>query len=252
LGKLVSKTYINIHTFLNLKYGTSINVTFAIQKITCQSVLVESLNNSISLLSEHINELEVENIFIKNTFRNIDKDLYVFLQKPAVVIPKYSDCNWSKMTPEQHTECIITFSKVHFEKYPNGNLDKLSTQLVEWYTTKKLVYRNIKWNKIQGKITEIRGLVYDKTTDFYTLRKQTSSSTTSNKLTIDKVKLNNELLQYIIIQKKKYAKLDDVKFDKTHFFNHMKIKLETTLGKDTKIELLNKLNEMYNCLVTSD
>jgi hypothetical protein len=255
LTKLVTKTCINLHTFLHLKYKINTNVTVDLGgiKTSTTSILVEDLNKSIEMLSNYINELELENLYIKNTNRNLDADLYTFLQKPEKVVPKYHEINWSKLTVEQQIECLKLFAKVHFEKYPNGNFDKLTQQLVDWYTNKRLVYRNIKWNKGIGQITEIRGLAYDKTTDFYTLRKQTSSSSIS-KTTIDPVKLNNELLNYIIQQKKTTrTKLQDIVFDKQHFWNHMKTKFhDVTFGKSTKMELLDQLTKMYDCLVSSE
>lgn len=252
LSKLISQTGIHLHTFLNIKYKISIILPIKSSTSTpTLKILAEHINTLINNLSNSINSLELENTFIKNTSRNLDQDLYTFINIPIVEIPKFSGLNWSKMTTEQHTECLDKFSHTFFEKYPNGNIDQLIKQLVEWYTNKTLVYRNIKWNKIEGKITEIRGLSYDKTTHFYTLRKQTSNSTTSSKQIIDPVKLNNLLLGYIRTQKKKYNNLDDIKYEKQHFFNHMKTKLEVTLGKKNKEELWNQLNKMHNCLVSS-
>ena len=243
LGGIVKVSGIHLHIFLGFSYALG-----SIQ--SKDTILTVALNDNIRRITELQDSIDLEQLYIKNTFRNLDKELFTFIQRPKVIVSKYTGINWSKLDLEQQHDCFEKYSRTFCEKYsiPLQN-DTLYTKLVDSYKQKTLVYRCIKWDKSKGQITEIRGLSFDNNVGVFVIKKIKTSSSIRSCVVLDQIKLNNAILDYILGQKKKYNKLDDIQFDKTHFFQYIKTIFEVTLPKDLKLDIWNKLNIIYNCIL---
>lgn len=252
LSQLVSKTHIHLHTLISFRYKHPFTITVPLVGLK-DNVHTTEINFCIQELLSLADSLELENTWIHNVTKTLNQKLFDYLQRPEEKISDYININWSKLTSEQQVICLESYAEKYANKY-NKNKTQLLKQLKEWHTNKTLVYRYIKWDKTKGIILEIRGLTYDPATEFFILKKPNSNSTStkSSKIKIDKVKVNKEILKYILALKKQCITLENIQLDKTNFFKFIKTKFDFTLGKDTKLELWNDLNTIYNKLLETE
>jgi hypothetical protein len=163
----------------------------------------EQSDDLINQYKIKLKEMEKDELFIKNTLRNVNTDLYSFLTDKQTFVNKLSNLNviktnsavqvgkyfkrWSVLTKQEQIERFESFSHIYVDKYLVNTLiiekedrDKMVKLLFDLLKTnlenKRMVYRDYVWNTTRGFIESVKILKYNKDT-FFTLEftKQTPS-----------------------------------------------------------------------------
>lgn len=199
LSILYSETSLEFHLYLSIKYNIHIVVN-----ILKSTVLRGHNSKDVFFIKEQFDELvknykveleEIENLelFIKNTLRNINTDLYAFLTDKQVFTTKLNNMNviktnnivqvgkyfkrWSVLTKEEQIERFESFAHFYVDKNLVNTLliskedrdkmvDILFNILKSNFESKKMVYRDYIWNTSRGLIETIKILRYKKDTGF--------------------------------------------------------------------------------------
>lgn len=195
LSVLYSETSIEFHSYLSIKYNMHIVVNILKPNIKQKEYFLvrEQFDDFIKRYKIESKEIENRNLFIKNTLRNINTDLYSFLTEKQTFINKLSNVNaiksnsvvqvgkyfkrWSVLTKQEQIERFESFSHFYVDKYlvntliiENEERDKMVETLFNLLKTnfenKRMVYRDYSWNTTRGLIENVKILKYNKDTGF--------------------------------------------------------------------------------------
>lgn len=286
LSILYSEVNINFHKYLSLKYDYHIDVNElnSKNKQTPQNVILnDEFDEYISEYSNIIDVIKTKSKFITNTIKNLKQDLYVCLsnnnistngnkkKEPSYVqLGKYFK-RWNLLSEEERLERLESYALyyVHvflLEKdvidiYQRDDIvNTLSELLKSAYISKKMIYRDIKWNTTKGLIESIKILNYDKEFGFvlkYTkqimekgegdnnlIKKKISFRTI---ITKESEKIINEDLLYFIVNRIQDGVKISTKEDKESFAERIKTKLKIKrLTINDKVKIFEKYDEIFN------
>ena len=189
---------IEFHSYLSIKYNMHLVVNILkpnIKEKDKYNVLIirERFDELIKQYKIEVKEIEQRNLFIKNTLRNTNTDLYSFLTDKQIFVNKLSNMNviktnsvlqvgkyfkrWSVLTKQEQIERFESFSHFYVDKHLVNTLiiekeerDKMVEILFDLlknnFETKRMVYRDYVWNITRGVIETIKILRYNKNTGF--------------------------------------------------------------------------------------
>jgi hypothetical protein len=200
LSVLYSETSIEFHSYLSIRYNIHIVVNILkrntnVDDVTrLQGILIrEKFDDLIKEYKIKVEEIERMNLFIKNTLRNINTDLYSFLTEKHTFVTKLSNTNviktnsvlqvgkyfkrWSVLTKQEQIERFESFAHFYVDKNLVNTLiiekeerDKMVETLFDLLKTnfesKRMVYRDYVWNTTRGIIETVKILRYNKDTGF--------------------------------------------------------------------------------------
>ena len=198
LSVLYSETMIEFHSYLSIKYNMHLVVNILkpnIKEKDKYNVLIirERFDELIKQYKIEVKEIEQRNLFIKNTLRNTNTDLYSFLTDKQTFVNKLSNMNiiktnsvlqvgkyfkrWSVLTKQEQFERFESFSHFYVDKHLVNTLiiekeerDKMVEILCNLlkinFENKRMVYRDYVWNTTRGVIETVKILRYNKDTGF--------------------------------------------------------------------------------------
>lgn len=198
LSVLYSETMIEFHSYLSIKYNMHLVVNILKPNIKEKDkynflIIRERFDELIKQYKIEVKEIEQRNLFIKNTLRNTNTDLYSFLTDKQTFVNKLSNMNiiktnsvlqvgkyfkrWSVLTKQEQFERFESFSHFYVDKHLVNTLiiekeerDKtveiLCNLLKINFENKRMVYRDYVWNTTRGVIETVKILRYNKDTGF--------------------------------------------------------------------------------------
>jgi hypothetical protein len=198
LSVLYSETLIEFHTYFSIKYNMHIVVNILKSNVKQKDnffngQIKEQSDDLINKYKIKLKEIEKDELFIKNTLRNVNTDLYSFLTDKHTFVNKLSNLNviktnsavqvgkyfkrWSVLTKQEQIERFESFSHIYVDKYLVNTLiiekedrDKMVEILFDLLKTnfenKRMVYRDYVWNTTRGFIESVKILKYNKDTGF--------------------------------------------------------------------------------------
>jgi len=198
LSVLYSETLIEFHSYFSIKYNMHIVVNILKSNVKQKDnffngQIKEQSDDLINQYKIKLKEMEKDELFIKNTLRNVNTDLYSFLTDKQTFVNKLSNLNviktnsavqvgkyfkrWSVLTKQEQIERFESFSHIYVDKYLVNTLiieeddrDKMVEILFDLLKTnlenKRMVYRDYVWNTTRGFIESVKILKYNKDTCF--------------------------------------------------------------------------------------
>lgn len=198
LSVLYSETLIEFHSYFSIKYNMHIVVNILKSNVKQKDnffngQIKEHSDDLINQYKIKLKEMEKDELFIKNTLRNVNTDLYSFLTDKHTFVNKLSNLNviktnsvvqvgkyfkrWSVLTKQEQIERFESFSHIYVDKYLVNTLiiekedrDKMVKLLFDLLKTnlenKRMVYRDYVWNTTRGFIESVKILKYNKDTGF--------------------------------------------------------------------------------------
>lgn len=195
LSVLYSETLIEFHRYFSIKYNMHIVVNILKSNVKQKDnfFIKEQSDDLINQYKIKLKEMEKDELFIKNTLRNVNTDLYSFLTDKQTFVNKLSNLNviktnsvvqvgkyfkrWSVLTKQEQIERFESFSHIYVDKYLVNTLiiekedrDKMVELLFDLLKTnlenKRMVYRDYVWNTTRGFIESVKILKYNKDTGF--------------------------------------------------------------------------------------
>ena len=291
LSILYSEVNINFHKYLALKYDYHIDVNDLNCKTNLDSknvVLSYQFDEYITKYQDIIENIKTKSKFITNTIKNLKQDLCLFLtnnnnsnknislndnnkkESSYVQVGKYFK-RWILLSQEERLERFESYSLyyVHVFLLEKDIIDisqrddivsTLSELLKSAYVSKKMIYRDIKWNTAKGIIELVKILQYDKELGFvlqYTKqimeKREGDNNLTKKKLsfrtiiTKESEKIINEDLLYFILDRIQNGVESSTKEDKEAFGEKIKYKLKIKrLTINDKIKIFEKYDEIFH------
>jgi len=198
LSVLYSETLIEFHSYFSIKYNMHIVVNILKSNVKqkdnfFKGQIKEQSDDLINQYKIKLKEMEKDELFIKNTLRNVNTDLYSFLTDKQTFVNKLSNLNviktnsvvqvgkyfkrWSVLTKQEQIERFESFSHIYVDKYLVNTLiiekedrDEMVKLLFDLLKTnlenKRMVYRDYVWNTTRGFIESVKILKYNKDTGF--------------------------------------------------------------------------------------
>lgn len=288
LSILYSEVNINLHKYLSLKYNYHIDVN----ELNCKK---EINSNNVALsyqfdeyISEYQNIIDITKTktkYITNTIKNLKQDLCCFLTKENtantldnenkkseqsyVQVGKYFK-RWILLSQEERLERFESYALYYVHTFlldkdiidvsqRDDIVNTLSELLKTAYNSKKMIYRDIKWNTTKGIIELVKILRYDKEFGFvlkYTkqiMEKENDDNNLIKKklsfrtiITKDSEKIINEELLYFIVDRIENNIDKPTKEDKESFAEKIKIKLKIKrLTINDKVKIFEKYDEIF-------
>lgn len=293
LSILYSEVSINFHKYLSLKYDYHIDVNelnSKNQKTPQHIILNDEFDEYISEYSNLIDVIKTKSKFITNTIKNLKQDLCVFLsnskmgivntnlnvngnkkkESSYVQVGKYFK-RWILLSQEERLERFESYALyyVHIFLLDKDVIDvsqrddivnTLSELLKSAFISKKMVYRDIKWNTTKGLIESVKILHYDKELGFVlkytkqiTEKREGDNNVIKKKIsfrtiiTKESEKIINEDLLYFIISRIQNNITISTKEDKETFAERIKTKLKIKrLTINDKVKIFEKYDEIFN------
>jgi hypothetical protein len=290
LSILYSEININLHKYLSLKYNYHIDVN----ELNCKKEI--NLNNVAlsyqfdEYISEYENIIEITKTktkYITNTIKNLKQDLCCFLTKQPtantnlnknenkkseqsyVQVGKYFK-RWILLSQEERLERFESYALYYVHTFlldkdiidvsqRDDIVNTLSELLKTAYNSKKMIYRDIKWNTTKGIIELVKILRYDKEFGFvlkYTKQIMEKGQDNNNLIkkkisfrtiiTKESEKIINEELLYFIVNRIENNVDNPTKEDKESFAEKIKIKLKIKrLTINDKVKIFEKYDEIF-------
>lgn len=291
LSILYSEVNINFHKYLALKYDHHIDVNELSSKNESYSkneVLSYQFDEYIIEYGNVIDVIKTKYKFITNTIKNLKQDLCVFLtneltlntnintdvnkkKEPGYVqVGKYFK-RWILLSQEERLERFESYALyyVHvflldkdvIDVYQRDDIvNTLSELLKSAYISKKMIYRDIKWNTTKGMIELVKILYYDTELGFvlkYTKQIMEKGEGDNNMIkkklsfrtiiTKESEKIINEDLLYFILNRIKNGAGTPTKEDKEMFGERIKLKLKIKrLTVNDKVKIFEKYDEIFS------
>lgn len=273
LTRLVKDTNIDLHTFLGTHYKTIISVG----TITKSNAQVQFINDKIHSLVALYNSCHTEERFVTNIRKSLDdaltkalvdsnkkqlelelreQDNTIFKHRVSNVVNK----NWSALSSSQRETVLSNYAYYHVNCLSDGNGRGINSEkalydcLVDALSKKKLLYKDIKWNKACGRLDLVKTLYYENSSGTWIIRSRTNegSSVGGNTSIItskSEKKINDMLLKYLYTVNDKQTDFDSLKLHRNHIVNYMMDKLDVKkLSKTDKDYLYNQTMFMLECL----
>jgi hypothetical protein len=177
---------------------------------------------------------------------------------------------WSELNNEERTDRFNSYAVYFVDKKMiqtqiistserEEMIEKFTNSLNDWYQSKRLKYRYIKWNIKSGIIETIKDISYDLQTKTFTF---TSNETDNEKkkssikkrtvvtktiFTKENDKIINETILLFILKESEIGDLEKDETTKDKCFNSVKEKLKLKrITTDDKKQLDSKYNEIYS------
>jgi hypothetical protein len=288
LSILYSEVNINFHKYLALKYDYHIDVNDLTSKNELDSknvILSDQFDEYIEKYQNIIENIKTKSKFITNTIRNLKQDLCLFLtnnnkntnlntnnkkESSYVQVGKYFK-RWILLSQEERLERFESYCLYYVHVFlldkdiidisqRDDTVNTLSELLKSAYVSKKMIYRDIKWNTTKGIIELVKILHYDKELGFvlkYTKqimeKREGDNNLTKKKLsfrtiiTKESEKIINEDLLYFIVERLGNGVETSTKEDKETFAERIKLKLKIKrLTINDKIKIFEKYDEIFH------
>lgn len=291
LSILYSEININFHKYLSLKYDYHIDVNVLNSKYEKDSkniILNDQFEEYIAEYANVIDVIKTKSKFITNTIKNLKQDLCVFLSNKNGIVntnlnngnkkkePSYVQVGkyfkrWILLSQEERLERFESYALYYVHVFlldkdvidisqRDDIVNTLSELLKSAYISKKMIYRDIKWNTTKGLIESVKILNYDKELGFvlkYTkqimekgdgdnnlIKKKISFRTI---ITKESEKIINEDLLYFIVNRIQNGVITSTKEDKESFAERIKTKLKIKrLTVNDKVKIFEKYDEIFN------
>lgn len=300
LSILYSEVSINFHKYLALKYNCQIDVNLLELKYNSdnnKNYNKKSNKNFVlscefdDLIIEYENVIEMVKVkekYIKNTLKNLKQDLCLYLtsnnkdingnisnmksnKQTYVQVGKYFK-RWILLTQEERLERFHSYALYYVQAFlidkdiidqsqRDDTVAILSELLKSAFVSKKMIYRDIKWNTTKGIIELVKILHYDKDSSGFILKytkqimEKLEGETNNIKkklsfrtiITKDSEKIINEDLLYFIVNCIENGVQDITKQDKETFAEKIKLKLKIKrLTVNDKVKIFEKYDEIFN------
>lgn len=295
LSILYSEVNINLHKYLSLKYDYHIDVNDLNSKNVKNPqniILSDQFDEYVTEYSNIIDVIKTKSKFITNTIKNLKQDLFVFLsnnktgivntnlnvngngnkkKEPSYVqVGKYFK-RWILLSQEERLERFESYALYYVHVFlldkdvidvsqRDDIVNTLSELLKSAYISKKMIYRDIKWNTTKGLIESVKILHYDKELGFvlkYTTQIMEKGEGDNNLIkkkisfrtiiTKESEKIINEDLLYFIVNRIQNGMNTSTKEDKESFAERIKTKLKIKrLTINDKVKIFEKYDEIFN------
>lgn len=285
LSILYNETNLPIHIYLSEKEKTVLRIN-DIKKnnntIEHIEYILSDFEYKIDKLKELYQKIQSSTKYIQNTINNLKYTQNHFIQfnkLPTNFVGENLPHNhikqkgnyfkkWSKLNEEERSERFLSYATYYVDKklimsqiIENSHREKLifefQKHLVNWYNTKILKYRSIKWNTHSGFIENILHVNFDINTKEFeftrTVEKKKStdikkkSSSTKSLFTEENEKIINEEILIFILKEKQnlQTEISHDKKEKILEIIKNKLKLKRILIKD-KEDIYSKIDEIFN------
>lgn len=258
LTQLVKDTNIDFHIFIGSKYKTTISVGI----ITQSNPHVQLLNDKIHSLVDVYNSKKFEERFISSTLQSLNLCLTnTLFNKQNDAPPIHIDNtlvgkNWSVLTQNERNIALLNYSHYHFQNHAQNhasdNLQKSLYQfLLSSFESKKLVYKDLKWNKSLGRLDLVKRLYYESASDTWIIQSTTSGNSSAGSVitTKNQHQINDLLLKYLYTVNDKQTVFKSIKIDRTHLLAFITNKLDVKhLSKADKDYILNQTKTILEYL----
>jgi hypothetical protein len=265
LSVLHAETFLDLHEYLGAKF----NMTFVINKLASDNssaitaVIRDWFSNQLEAYTNNKTELEQQTKYIRNTKRNLQEELYLYLTKKKTFVGNFTKANgknccfqegkyfkrWTLLTKEEKNERFASFAEYHVERNMVQQhileedkkvemVTSLSKLLQEAHDAKTIIYRDLKWNTKNGVIEHLKVIKFDQeTSKFYITKKEVQKNATPVSKTKRKASsrsiftkendkiINEELLLFIVIKTRDGTEKTIEKEDKEKCIEKIKTKL---------------------------
>jgi len=288
LSILYSDVNINLHKYLSLKYNYHIDVNQLNSKNEINLNNVALSYQFDEYISEYQNIIEIiktKTKYITNTIKNLKQDLCCFLTKETnlnsnnnenkkkeqsyVQVGKYFK-RWILLSQDERLERFESYALYYVHTFlldkdiidvsqRDDIVNTLSELLKTAYNSKKMIYRDIKWNTTKGIIELVKTLNYNKELGFvlkYTKQIMEKGQDNNNLIkkkisfrtiiTKESEKIINEELLYFIVDRIQNGVTSSTKEDKESFAEKIKLKLKIKrLTINDKVKIFEKYDEIF-------
>lgn len=288
LSILYSDVNINLHKYLSLKYNYHIDVNQLNSKKEINLNNVALSYQFDEYISEYQNIIEIiktKTKYITNTIKNLKQDLCCFLTKETnlnsnknenkkkeqsyVQVGKYFK-RWILLSQDERLERFESYALYYVHTFlldkdiidvsqRDDIVNTLSELLKTAYNSKKMIYRDIKWNTTKGIIELVKTLNYNKEFGFvlkYTKQIMEKGQDNNNLIkkkisfrtiiTKESEKIINEELLYFIVDRIQNGVTSFTKEDKESFAEKIKLKLKIKrLTINDKVKIFEKYDEIF-------
>jgi len=288
LSILYSDVNINLHKYLSLKYNYHIDVNQLNSKKEINLNNVALSYQFDEYISEYQNIIEIiktKTKYITNTIKNLKQDLCCFLTKETnlnsnknenkkkeqsyVQVGKYFK-RWILLSQDERLERFESYALYYVHTFlldkdiidvsqRDDIVNTLSELLKTAYNSKKMIYRDIKWNTTKGIIELVKTLNYNKELGFvlkYTKQIMEKGQDNNNLIkkkisfrtiiTKESEKIINEELLYFIVDRIQNGVTSSTKEDKESFAEKIKLKLKIKrLTINDKVKIFEKYDEIF-------
>jgi hypothetical protein len=281
LSILFSETTLRIHEYFSIKYKVHINVNNIETSSTSLNVFTrEDFEGRVIIFSELNEAIEEKERFTNNTVRNLENDLYLVLTGQKTIVTNVTSKQvqqpgkyfkrWGVLQETERNERFQSYAQYHVTKFfikenlhdeasvKSNLVEELSTLLIESYKSKRLIYRDFKWNTTKGYIELIKEVRYDDDAKKFGLTKKAGKrlkedvprkkvSVKSN-LTKQNAKVVNEEILYFIVKKGPQVS----KEDKKECLERIKEKLNVKkIGADDREAMEAKFDEILQVVLNN-
>ena len=258
LTQLVKDTNIDLHIFLGSKYKTTVSLGI----ITQSNPRVQLLNDKIHSLVDVYNEKRSEERFISSTLQSLNLSLTNALfnqqndEPPVCVDNSLVGKNWSALTPTERNTALLNYSHFHLKSHTQDlaseNLQKSLYQfLLSSLESKKIVYKDLKWNKSLGRLDLVKRVYYESASDTWIIQSLTSGNSSAGSVitTKNQHQINDLLLKYLYTINDKQTVFKSIKIDRAHLLAFITNKLDVKhLSKADKEYILNQTKTILEYL----
>jgi hypothetical protein len=288
LSILYSDVNINLHKYLSLKYNYHIDVNQLNSKKEINLNNVALSYQFDEYISEYQNIIEIiktKTKYITNTIKNLKQDLCCFLTKETnlnsnknenkkkeqsyVQVGKYFK-RWILLSQDERLERFESYALYYVHTFlldkdiidvsqRDDIVNTLSELLKSAYNSKKMIYRDIKWNTTKGIIELVKTLNYNKELGFvlkYTKQIMEKGQDNNNLIkkkisfrtiiTKESEKIINEELLYFIVDRIQNGVTSSTNEDKESFAEKIKLKLKIKrLTINDKVKIFEKYDEIF-------
>jgi hypothetical protein len=287
LSILYNETHLPIHDYLSEKEKTVLRVNDIKKnnnKIEHIEYILSDFEYKIDKLKELYQKNQSSTKYIQNTINNLKYTQNHFIQFNKLPI-NFDGENlhqnqikqkgnyfkkWSKLNDEERSDRFLSYATYYVDKkliisqiidnsYREKLISEFQNNLINWYNTKILKYKSIKWNIQYGIIENVLHVNFDinkKEFDFnppIEKKKSTDikkkSVVTKSLFTEENEKIINEEILIFILKEKQNSlnenQISDEKKEQLLEIIKTKLKLKRILIKD-KEDIYSKINEIYN------
>lgn len=290
LSSLVIETDLNINDYLSAFYKLYIPINLPNKQDGISTNTIVSKNGELmsNLYKDKVEEykgllekIEVSQRYLKNTINNLKTELYQYLYNLKYIKKKTNTISqhgkyykkWSELTDEEKLDRYYSYIDYYISKslvepglIEGENIEKMKETVRNLISenTKRIKFKDIKWNVKRGTIEQINCLRFnEEKMDFYITKevikepkpKTKKCSSVRSILTKESEKVINEEMVLFMIQvkKKKKLNLDNLKTLKDEFIEKMKLKLKCKrITVNDKIEIFKKFDEIYSVIANND
>jgi hypothetical protein len=198
---LTNKYSIPIDYFYVLKFG--IKIVFKTQYN--ESELLLEYKDVLDLIRQEKKYIDTKTKYLNSCmskYNDGDTESYLkFIRSNTRLDEKFIDKNWSNLSQEDRIDRFNGYVLYRFPSKSSDFTTRLTEFIKEKYKCKEVKYNNIKWNKKQGRLTDITNLVINLETDEFWLSCE-DKKFTKQKLELDESEINEEILYYCIYKNK--------------------------------------------------